>query len=445
MKNALRILAVLTIVFCMAMPSMADTVCKKCKMQPIFIDSCLAQQGNCAPFDYENNGGKAVIKVCDCPKQEYFDGNQTTYQTLNATTDIIGVQLTILTEGIYWSAGNVSLGAYSLLTNDETPAVPVYTDGVCTTGVGTTYGAFDHNKDGIRDFPAAYQNVVIQRDLVNGQPVLNWNTLIPAIQANANLNGRNTVSYQYYNTRGVQNQTKPIDPAIYQTQCIVKSTDNNKVNRVRIKNAYAIDKSLDIDFKLVYWWVGMPNMVADRDERKLNDLVQVKIELLNDEAATGVCADCISICECTVDVGTLTCGGNQMYFPYVITSSASTSDSANWATGIAITNVASATTSPTNLMNVTFTLTDSTGAQFQKILTAGSISKRILIYNVEAMCKEFGWAPTGAAWLLVNSNFAMDGYQFNLCFDPAMTFGAGVLPRLQQRYFNGATMSTQYN
>lgn len=109
-------------------------------------------------------------------------------------------------------------------------------------------------------------------------------------------------------------------------------------------------------------------------------------------------------------------GAFTMYFPYVLTASAP------WSTGIVVTNIGTVTV-PAD-MEATFTLTDSTGAIFTYVKS--DFTTTIYAFFLDDMVAEFGAPAAGPAWLQVDTNFPVDGYEF-------LTdgiFGAGTLPRL---------------
>jgi hypothetical protein len=105
-----------------------------------------------------------------------------------------------------------------------------------------------------------------------------------------------------------------------------------------------------------------------------------------------------------------------MYFPYVLTGSTP------WQTGVVISNVGS-DVGPSD-MEVIFTLTDSTGAQFT--YTKDDFTSVVYTNFLDTMLDDFSDTPAaGPAWLKVQGNFVIDGYSFLT----NGTFGAGTLPR----------------
>jgi hypothetical protein len=75
-------------------------------------------------------------------------------------------------------------------------------------------------------------------------------------------------------------------------------------------------------------------------------------------------------------------------------------------------------------MEVIFTLTDSTGAQFT--YTKDDFTSVVYTNFLDTILDDFSDTPAaGPAWLKVQGNFVIDGYSFLT----NGTFGAGTLPR----------------
>jgi hypothetical protein len=99
------------------------------------------------------------------------------------------------------------------------------------------------------------------------------------------------------------------------------------------------------------------------------------------------------------------CGGvpSCMYFQYVL------SGMAPWYSGIAVTNLGT-TVAPADMV-VTFTLTDSTGATFT--YTKSDFTGVVWAAFLDDILPNFSGTPApGPAWLLVQANFSVDGYEF---------------------------------
>ena len=173
----------------------------------------------------------------------------------------------------------------------------------------------------------------------------------------------------------------------------------------------------DIDDSRCKWWFDMPAMRYDFDDATRGDRVYVQIELMT--AESGICSDWKVICTCIVDLGVWcpeTVGTECIYFPYVLPGDTT------WSTGIALTNLESSNVEPAD-MEATFTLTDMTGAVFT--YTKDDFTSVVWSTYVNLIEFEEGIPATGPAWLRVNTNFNVDGYQFLT----DGTFGAGTLPR----------------
>lgn len=105
-----------------------------------------------------------------------------------------------------------------------------------------------------------------------------------------------------------------------------------------------------------------------------------------------------------------------VYMPYVLTQTTP------WNTGVVVTNLSSTVAAAD--MEVTFTLTDATGASFT--YTKSDFTATMWAGYLDSILAEFSGTPAaGPAWLLVQANFTVDGYTFLT----DGTFGAGTLPR----------------
>jgi len=362
-KKVLGLLTVMVAVFAIALPATAADPCSICKGCPLENITCgEEEQGEdtCAYFDFETREGycdstfdddcRVIFDICECEDvTEVFASGQT-----------IGVRMTILTEGVYWTY--VSDGLEGAVAFD------MYA-----------------NKDSACD--AAPQS-------------------------------RSFGEVSYFLDEDGDDEGTPNDQVT--NDCSVPDDQKVVMLSSGSGSGYLITGD-DESAKLHQWWIDIPSMVYDLDEITSNDVVSVKIELLN-EVIGGICAECVSICECTVDVGILCCEGVEvsysMYFPYVVTQNNT------WGTGIVVTNLSSAVDIAD--MEATFTLTDSTGSTFT--YTKTDFDAKVWAFMLDTELPNFSGTPAvGSAWLKVETNFSVDGYQF-------MTdgvFGAGTLPRLE--------------
>ncbi len=105
-----------------------------------------------------------------------------------------------------------------------------------------------------------------------------------------------------------------------------------------------------------------------------------------------------------------------MYFPYVV------SGINPWQAGIVVTNIGTNVAAAD--MEVTFTLTDATGAIFT--YTKDDFTQVVWAGFLDSILSDFSGTPAaGAAWLMVQGNFSLDGYSFLTDGN----FGAGTLAR----------------
>jgi len=95
--------------------------------------------------------------------------------------------------------------------------------------------------------------------------------------------------------------------------------------------------------KLSRWYIPIPRIHVDGTVLQNCETIQVKIEAL-DQNTGGICADCVAVCSCIIDVGTACCkvvtSGNKCLFPYFTSTAAATAANPFW-NGIALVNTSS--------------------------------------------------------------------------------------------------------
>jgi len=447
-------LVCLTIAFAMAFAPVvgaADTdICANCK-SPINVLEFDHDQGACENISYEpqtydgvktrhgytgksdNTTAKLIMKVCNCP-------NTAANFKLNS---IIGIRMTILTDGVYWTDDPMGIQPFAseadaCATNVPRPGrLGPYVNTLPDVVYDLATGKVDDDNKGKIYLPPMHMidGATIPAEGYYNQGYWTYDELtdtwghtnqdiIGALVTNlgrypANYLTKRTndvVDYTYYKADGTTKLTKAniLAATRYNQTCTVAANARAKV--VEVKGAYQIG-ILDQEFALSYWWVDIPLMVKDYTEVVAASPLQVKIELLSDSAG-GVCASCKTICECIFTLGNFGDDVMTVYFPYVFTNIAP------WTTGIAITNLDTAVT-PIGNMEATFTLTDSTGKTFTYRKTDFQAS--VMSVMLDSIVDKFDGTPKdGAAWLKVDSNFKIDGYQFVT----DGVYGAGTLPRL---------------
>jgi hypothetical protein len=172
-------------------------------------------------------------------------------------------------------------------------------------------------------------------------------------------------------------------------------------------------------------WIDIPEMRIDPTIAKQGEIVKIQVRLLFNRMPSGICPDCDppDVCDVTVDTG-IVCPSKDtpttsdyycMFFPYVLQGIQNTQ---GWSTGIAI--------SARDVMPA--------DAEIQLILRdkAGNIAKYKrtdmgsgLVWSFvldDQMDKFDGSLVPGATSLQVISNYSMDGYQF---LNVVGQFGAG--------------------
>jgi hypothetical protein len=357
-KKVLGLLTVMVAVFAIALPATAADPCSICKGCPLENIRCGEEEQGEDTCDYFDF--ETRNGYCDEGTEDDCRVIFDICECEDVTEVFASGRMTILTEGVYWT--NVSDGA-----DPGEVAFDMYAnkDSACDAAFQTkSFGAVSYFLDEDGDDEG------IPNDEVSG------------------------------------NCSVPDDQKV-----VMLSSESG--------SGYPITATDETD-KLHQWWIDIPSMVYDLDEITRGDVVSVKIELLN-EVIGGICAECVSICECTVDIGIMCCEEEEvsysMYFPYVITQNAT------WFTGIVVTNLSSAVDIAD--MEATFTLTDSTGSTFTNTKT--DFDAKVWAFSLDAELPNFSGTPAvGAAWLKVETNFSVDGYQFLT----DGVFGAGTLPRV---------------
>jgi len=457
-------------------------VCDSCQGKATRLDNLLWESGGtqtaCEPISYEYqeypNGGtakrwgymadsqdmnaKLIVRLCNCrdTSQTYFNSGR-----------IIGIRLSIQTPGVYWT--------------DEPLVVQPFAsqNAACNGVVGRPGGVAVSSTDGING-PA---DAITDPAVLAGTPALtalpnvvygtngnilgilradgtvntsstnpNYRTFLPPIRIEGvipsegydatyayrysggwiaedqaytpTVTGQGTrttqnVKYDYYKDLGMTELANPMSPTTSVANCEVAAAARARV--LQVKGAYQFGP-LDEYYELAYWWLDLPQMVKDHRYVQRGD-VQIKVELLSADAA-GVCALCKTICECVFTIGTFpeeTVSTTTMYFPYVLTGFNP------WISGIVVTNLDTVDT-PIADMEATFTVTDSTGDTFtytkKDFESEGGAVYSFVLDNI--LDRFAGGTPkAGNAWLKVETNFSVDGYEFVT----DNQFGAGTLPR----------------
>jgi len=101
--------------------------------------------------------------------------------------------------------------------------------------------------------------------------------------------------------------------------------------------------------KRSYWKIDVPPIRIDPSVLHNCEIISVKIELL-DQSTGGICADCVAVCECIIDVAKVCCpstgGSASCLYPY-FSSTTEANDAQPFWNGIVVVNTSSVAGSAT--------------------------------------------------------------------------------------------------
>jgi hypothetical protein len=383
-----------------------DVTCENCPKAtdpgiiPIgaIVSSQYGTSNNCDMFDYEtgdgycedyDHGNRIIFTLCDC-----------TRGTFNAGDDI-PVRMTVLTDGVYWNWES-GVPVDSIVTNLNA----LVNTNNCPTDFDDVTGS-TNNADVVYTFTmedgslirTSYMGGALQgtsSELASNGSVLGpWSASVAA-------------GTEYTNTIGMD--------------CTL--TDIERIKTITVDNIYTITAT-DVSNNLQKFQINIPYLRYDINEITSGDSVTVQIEY----GGVVTCGSCFA-CECQRTIGVLgacaSASSECMYFPFVFT------DMAPWDTGIVVTNLSTAYGTLPNVsaevaiadMEATFVYTDNTGAEYT--YTKADFDSTVWAFMMGAFVANLSGTPaSGNGWLLVSTNFAVDGYQFLT----NGTFGAGAMPR----------------
>jgi len=319
---------------------------------------------------------KFMINVCDCPESCNLDVGTK-----------IGIQMTILTPGVYWAHDPKTLdaaGNYTVrfMNYGKQPGPQA---GVCPTGEG----------DLTKDFgTVTYYERMAAPDALNVKGLL---------------------------------QRTPINPGTPLAGCA--NTNVPAGNRVQVLQSdmltdYVVQPN---DSDLCWFWIDIPAMRLD-STAQVGDAIQVRVSLLWDRELEGICSDCKPpvICECIRTVAIVGCEAPNMdkgclFFPYLVQG---TEDSDGWVAGVGIS--AMGDTLPGDAW-VELTLKDTAG-NVATWRNADMGNQLVWAFVLDRIMDNFdGTLVPGVVSLQVDSNYALDGYGFLM--NQTWQLGAGQLPR----------------
>lgn len=205
------------------------------------------------------------------------------------------------------------------------------------------------------------------------------------------------------------------------------------------------DFGVFVDSETCWWVLNIPYLVMNWDEavNHQNETVEVAIELFHvpDGSIASICDDAQLICYCIVPVAVICDPDQESYelrsrrlmYPYV-----KVGDAEGWLSGIAVSNIDVAM-APSQ-MEAQFTFIDNAGKVFSYTMGHENtipFDAQVFEASMDSMVALFGWedVASGAGVLRVDTNFAADGYQFNLLMMAGDIFGSGFLPRVNEKEY----------
>jgi hypothetical protein len=330
---------------------------------------------------------RVIFDVCACP-----EGCETTIGTK------IGIQMTILTPGVYWAQDD------------------------------NTWDPAGNNGQG-------------------WNPI--WFGVSPAgtsLYCGTNAQDRNFGEIKYYQTVEEKFNDKgkfirtPKNVGVPADGCL---TSIPAANKVKVLESVLRTEDEDYDYAIraedatqCKFWIDIPAMRLD-GTAKQGDAIQVRITLLWDRVPE-FCEDCQPpiLCECIRTVGVVCCDQpvvntekGCVFFPYVFQGQDS------WQSGVAV-SALNRTALPDNA-KCTLTVQDTAGNTATYVKTDMG-NKLVWAFVLDQIIGNFTGGANlvpGAVSLKIESNYRMDGYSFMMAEMDGSYFGAGAMAR-------GCTCST---
>jgi hypothetical protein len=348
--------------------------------------STTTQVTETCPFDYDDHYGycpasgtgmgadrncRVIFDICACP-----EACDTTVGTK------IGIQMTILTPGVYWAEDATledAVNGWDTVWFGLTEKVDA-----CATQLQ------DRNFGRIRYYQTLEEKFndkgkFTRTPRTEGTPAAGCLTSIPAV-----------------------NKVKVIESDI-ETDYVIREEDTNK-------------------YQACKFWINVPAMRLD-GTAKQGDAIQVRITLLWNRVAE-FCPDCAPpvLCECIRTVGVVCCDQPEVqddkgcvFFPYVFQGLDA------WQSGIAVSalNTDKFPENPT----CTLTVKDTAGHTATYTKTGNSyVWAFVLDQIIDGFTGAANLVP-GAVSLKIESNYRMDAYSFMMADMDGSYFGAGAMAR----------------
>jgi hypothetical protein len=188
------------------------------------------------------------------------------------------------------------------------------------------------------------------------------------------------------------------------TTCTVPAANQATVIRtdtLALGGGYTITAA-DEALNLSRWWIDIAPIRIDPAVLHNGETISVKVELLNDSSG-GICSECESVCECTIDVAKVCCVTTTSYYDLLFPYFTRVGLDEFWWNGIAIVNTSS------TAGTATLTAYEQDGSVGTATLTIGAKSMFVgLLENITWTGTDVGNSP---CYIYVTTTFTgADGF-----------------------------------
>jgi hypothetical protein len=177
-------------------------------------------------------------------------------------------------------------------------------------------------------------------------------------------------------------------------------------------------------------WIDIPAMRIDPAQQLEGTLIQVQVRLLFNREIEGICPECDppDVCDCVVDVGIMCCGEEGVaqdqgciFFPYVV------QNYPGWQSGIGVSALGREELPEDAWCELTIQDQEGNTVAYKK---EDMGTKLVWSFILDNIMDQFDTQPAGGVVSLkIESNYRMDGFSFMLGEMGDSYFGAGGLAR----------------
>jgi hypothetical protein len=368
-----------------------------CKDSTQFTEACAIAEP-CDP----------IISVCDCAEGAFFKEG-----------DRVGISLTMLTPGVYWTYG---------------------------TDIKAKLFPFMNKYDATSEYDACDWRGQLADDTIT-----DWDFIWGFANSLVYLDGpdaeTDVIATSTLQSLGQQTDCTPLE-ITHITTCSrdaweidVNAKDDNDGDGLFGEDGYitiGADK-----FQQKYLLIDIPSVTINYSQviagGAAGTTAQALLCILDAaDSEDSICTGCDEVCCCPIDLVKLCpepANTKCIYFPYALYDAST--DGVAYATGIVLTNISldSATNNTAVAaadMTVDITLIDSKGNSFMGTLTADDFGNTVnKAFTVEELVTilEFDGVESGAVYISATANFAIDGEAITFGFAPTSSYAAATLAR----------------